>query len=115
MVTVTLATVLASPWDTMIIFATMLGIVFHQTIRPFEVDSHGWEMVIAFLGLLSGLLAGYIVSAEFSLADAVLRASCAGLAFLTGLSGSILIYRAYFHRLRGFPGPFTARLSKLYQ
>ncbi|KAG8164305.1 hypothetical protein KVR01_006223 [Diaporthe batatas] len=111
---VTLTTALASPWETIIIFATMLGIVCHQTIRPFEVDSHGWEMIITFLSVLSGLVVGYVVSAEFDLADALLRASCAALAFLTGLYGSILIYRAFFHRLRGFSGPFTARLSKLY-
>ncbi|KIL86958.1 hypothetical protein FAVG1_09511 [Fusarium avenaceum] len=36
------------------------------------------------------------------------------LAFAVGLTGSILIYRAFFHRLSRFPGPFRARLSNLY-
>lgn len=35
-------------------------------------------------------------------------------AYLAGLWGSILLYRAFFHRLRGFPGPFAARLSQFY-
>ncbi|KAF4446983.1 hypothetical protein F53441_9454 [Fusarium austroafricanum] len=34
--------------------------------------------------------------------------------FITGMTSSILIYRAFFHRLRHFPGPFLARLSNLY-
>ncbi len=33
--------------------------------------------------------------------------------YFTTLSTSILIYRAFFHPLRNFPGPFRARLSKV--
>jgi hypothetical protein len=33
--------------------------------------------------------------------------------YLTALTASILIYRAFFHRLRNFPGPFSAKLSKV--
>jgi predicted permease len=33
--------------------------------------------------------------------------------YLAGLSISIVIYRVFFHRLRNFPGPFTAKLTKL--
>jgi cytochrome P450 family 628 len=33
--------------------------------------------------------------------------------YFTALSTSILIYRAFFHRLREFPGPFSAKLSKI--
>lgn len=33
--------------------------------------------------------------------------------YITALSTSILIYRAFFHPLRNFPGPFSARLSKV--
>jgi hypothetical protein len=34
--------------------------------------------------------------------------------FATGLTISILVYRAFFHRLNRFPGPFLARLSAFY-
>ncbi|PNP84053.1 hypothetical protein FNYG_02741 [Fusarium nygamai] len=34
--------------------------------------------------------------------------------FVTGLLISILTYRAFFHRLNRFPGPFLARLSTFY-
>jgi hypothetical protein len=33
--------------------------------------------------------------------------------YFTALSTSILIYRAFFHPLRNFPGPFSAKLSKV--
>jgi hypothetical protein len=32
--------------------------------------------------------------------------------YFTALSTSTLVYRAFFHPLRKFPGPFSARLSK---
>ncbi|KAK8084318.1 hypothetical protein PG997_005589 [Apiospora hydei] len=35
-------------------------------------------------------------------------------ALLGGILVSMLVYRAFFHRLRSFPGPFAARLSSLY-
>lgn len=34
--------------------------------------------------------------------------------FNTGLFGSMLIYRAFFHRLHRFPGPYMAKLSRWY-
>lgn len=34
--------------------------------------------------------------------------------FVVGMFGSILLYRAFFHRLHRFPGPFAAKLSRLY-
>lgn len=37
-----------------------------------------------------------------------------GIAYLMGLLGSIAIYRLFFHRLRHFPGPRLAALTKLW-
>lgn len=37
-----------------------------------------------------------------------------GLSLVAGLTLSILTYRAFFHRLNRFPGPFAARLSNFY-
>lgn len=34
--------------------------------------------------------------------------------YLAGLFGSILVYRLFFHRLRSFPGPLTAKITKFY-
>lgn len=34
--------------------------------------------------------------------------------YLTGLYFSVFLYRAFFHRLHSFPGPFGAKVSKLW-
>lgn len=34
--------------------------------------------------------------------------------WIIGIFTSILVYRAFFHRLNSFPGPYLARLSNLY-
>jgi tryprostatin B 6-hydroxylase len=35
--------------------------------------------------------------------------------YLSGLYASVLVYRAFFHRLHSFPGPLSWRLTKLTQ
>lgn len=35
--------------------------------------------------------------------------------YLVSLFSSITIYRIFFHRLRSFPGPFAAKVSKIWQ
>lgn len=37
-----------------------------------------------------------------------------GLSLSAGLALGMFIYRSFFHRLRGFPGPFLARFSNLH-
>ncbi|KAF7596508.1 hypothetical protein BBP40_001380 [Aspergillus hancockii] len=98
-----------------IIAALLLGILCHQTfMRRAEVDSWGWEITISYFSVLGSILIGYTISTNVSLTYATLRTSSAGAAFLAGLYGSLLLYRAIFHRLSRFPGPFAARLSNLY-
>lgn len=51
------------------------------------------------------------------LQGAVHGASNAGIisaSYFLGLFTSILVYRIFFHRLRRFPGPFAAKITKLY-
>ncbi|KAL6695643.1 cytochrome P450 [Trichoderma pleuroticola] len=43
-----------------------------------------------------------------------LRATTISLSYFLGLFASIAVYRLFFHRLRRFPGPFAAKLTKFY-
>ena len=45
--------------------------------------------------------------------DAAKITTVGTLSFFSALSTSILIYRTFFHPLRNFPGPFSAKLSKV--
>jgi hypothetical protein len=52
---------------------------------------------------------------EYDTAYAALKNVIGITSFWTlGIFTSILVYRAFFHRLNRFPGPFVARLSNLY-
>ncbi|CAG7558221.1 unnamed protein product [Fusarium equiseti] len=46
--------------------------------------------------------------------DAIFTANKLLFSFIFGMTISILIYRAFFHRLNRFPGPFIARLTNVY-
>lgn len=42
------------------------------------------------------------------------NASIISTSYFLGLFASILVYRIFFHRTRRFPGPFAAKITKLY-
>jgi hypothetical protein len=50
---------------------------------------------------------------EYSYFRAASLTTAATSSYLENLSISIAIYRVFFHRLRSFPGPFTAKVTKL--
>ncbi|KAK8121169.1 cytochrome P450 67 [Apiospora kogelbergensis] len=95
-------------------FAT--GILLHVSLfRIGEWDLLAiWLMRAPFV-LLAALGAAL---AWFRPAETVLQslkdASKLDAALLGGVFTSMLVYRAFLHRLRVFPGPFAARLSNLY-
>jgi hypothetical protein len=95
--------------------SALLGVSLHQIFRILEVDSRGWELVFTYVSGVTVLFIGYASSTSLGTAGSLLRSWLAGTAFLVGLYGSMLLYRAFFHRLRRFSGPFAARLSNAYQ
>lgn len=110
----TLGSALNSSWEVTAGVSLLLGVVSHLTIRPFEIDGKGWPIFFSYVGILLALLYSYVASAGFSVFDAWLRTTLVANAFNVGLAGSILLYRAFFHRLHKFPGPFLAKLSRFY-
>ena len=72
-------------------------------------------MLLAYTAINGGLVVGYAWTGLYGLGDAFLLVSRLGAIFLVGLYGSMLVYRAFFHPVGHFPGPFAARLSNMYQ
>lgn len=91
------------------------GAFLHLALfRHGEWDTHSLTLLeVAFAGqlLLSWLVHG--VFSESPAGSAKHAAVWIGAA-ATGLYASMLVYRAFFHRLARFPGPFLARLSMFY-
>lgn len=109
-----LTSVLHASWQATATSALLLGIAAHLSIRPFEIDDQGWNFFFAYLTVGSFIMVAYHLLAGIDILGAMWRTSIVLSAFNVGLLGSILVYRAIFHRLRRFPGPFMARLSRFY-
>jgi hypothetical protein len=90
-----------------------LGAAFHQCIRIPEIDNRIWSLLALYLGAWLALCASYVHVYSLTISCAIGTALFAACCFNIGLTLSILIYRAFFHRLRRFPGPWTAKLSRL--
>lgn len=99
------------PW----LAPTLLGILFHASTQPLELDM----FLLPISGALALLGAVHVYLSTHGHAGVSLAAALANLAqttalFAAGLTASMLVYRGLLHRLRRFPGPVAARLSKLY-
>ncbi|KAJ3483928.1 hypothetical protein NLG97_g7187 [Lecanicillium saksenae] len=81
-----------------------------------EWDSHSRDIVVGFVLLNAASTLALRTSASFALdwPTALWTATTLELAALAGLFSSMLAYRAFFHALRRFPGPFSARLSNFH-
>ncbi|PHH91256.1 hypothetical protein CDD83_1173 [Cordyceps sp. RAO-2017] len=93
---------------------TSLGAAFHLCVHPYEVDYYILRLLCVYAWAWCTLVAIFSQKCAFGIVSAGGRASLAGLSFNAGLALSMGVYRVFFHRLRCFPGPFAARLSKFY-
>lgn len=92
------------------------GIFLHLTLfRRGEWDAYSFTVLQAAAAIL--LVAGLFVHEAFpetTPLGSAQHVTTWAVAAVAGLFSSILVYRAFFHRLGHFPGPFPARLSTLY-
>ncbi|KAJ5681310.1 benzoate 4-monooxygenase cytochrome P450 [Penicillium maclennaniae] len=97
--------------------AFVAGIAAHITIfRRGEWDVAATKIPVG-LCLLQSCLFGYYLfvhDPSTPIYTALWLVGQITLGLLAGISVSILSYRAFFHRLNSFPGPFLARLSMWY-
>ncbi|OQU95023.1 hypothetical protein CLAIMM_01292 [Cladophialophora immunda] len=94
--------------------ALVLGIIFHHSIRPIEIDNRVWTLLILFSSFNAAAFFGYAFVVQRGILAAGFRVFVVDGAFLVGVYGSIAIYRLFFHRLRKFPGPWGAKLSRFW-
>jgi hypothetical protein len=102
---------------TMLILASFSGVATHFTLfRHGEWDVQAPNIVLSYLALLFGALGlDLAVQAKYVDLDAPHLCFIRGVGcHILGIYGAMIIYRAFFHRLSSFPGPFLARLSNFY-
>ncbi|KAL7784098.1 cytochrome P450 [Trichoderma ceciliae] len=71
-------------------------------------------LVFAYVGAVAVMLVSYVQTGGYQLTAALIRVMLVANAYNIGAVTSILVYRAFFHPPRRFPGPFSARLSRFY-
>ncbi|RDW77473.1 cytochrome P450-12 [Coleophoma cylindrospora] len=101
------------------VVAALIGSVFGVTshLGYFIHGEHHMQSGRILLSFLFGPILIFIgilrLDGSSSTAIAAKLTTITSASYLTALSLSILTYRIFFHPLRNFPGPFSAKLSKL--
>ncbi|ETS81741.1 hypothetical protein PFICI_06743 [Pestalotiopsis fici W106-1] len=97
--------------------AVAIGILLHLFVfRIGEWDLATTSLIVSFFGLqlIPAAALSYLVSDHVSFTESQIIISRLAFLALGGIFSSMLVYRAFFHRLSKFPGPFLARLSNFY-
>ena len=95
--------------------ATALGVLSHLTYFM-HGEHHTYAVRYFQLLFFSPVLASLSLYqfGAYTANDAFVTVAAVTGAFLGGLFTSMIIYRIFFHRLRNFPGPFGAKVSKFW-
>lgn len=94
----------------------LLGVTIHLSLF-IRCEWHLLAPLVIILHVLVGLalLAVYAsIHDKLAFLNFTVRAGTLSFVYLLGLFGSIAAYRIFFHRLRKFPGPHAAALTKLW-
>ncbi|KAL3441549.1 cytochrome P450 [Aspergillus insuetus] len=112
-VTTTLVAVLRPDPSRIVWTFAVLGAAVQQGIRSIEVDNRLRILLATYLAIALGLFFGYLYLFSLGWFCAAASTMLASFSFNLGLTASTLLYRSFFHRLRRFPGPFLAKVSRL--
>lgn len=93
-------------------FAT--GVATQLLVRPYEIDRYQFHIMFASLASFVILFANFHHYSNHSISQSLSGAAAIALSFAVGFFASTVIYRAFFHKLHRFPGPFLAKVSRFY-
>ena len=93
--------------------AVGLGIVSH--LGYFIRGEHHWEFALLLKVFTTAFVVLIAVQMRIvEMQQAVSNTFLIAIAYFIALFMSVTIYRVYFHRLNGFPGPAAAKVTKLW-
>lgn len=94
--------------------AALLGVILHHTVlRRYEVEQFMYKLIGGFALLTGGLMSAHVLAGHGGL-QTVFHSGATMASLLGGTFVSMVVYRLFFHRLRKFPGPWAAKVSKFY-
>ncbi|KAI9645797.1 hypothetical protein NHQ30_005231 [Ciborinia camelliae] len=99
-----------------VLLASIFGIASH--LGYFIHGEHHMQSLQWLLTILFSPLLLFVTILKFNItpsyASALQLTAIIAASFFTSLTSSILVYRIFFHPLRHFPGPFEAKVSKIF-
>jgi hypothetical protein len=93
--------------------AAAAALLAHNVFRRWEPQT-ALPVIGAHILGWTALAAALFINRHCGVLAAVSNATVLSIIYLVTLTASILTYRAFFHPLRHFPGPFAARLSQFW-
>ncbi|KAH0493464.1 hypothetical protein TgHK011_000132 [Trichoderma gracile] len=104
---------LSSSWQVATCVSLLAGIASHHLVfRPYETDTYAWQLVFIYIASIATIFATHVHIGGYQVTPALLRTFFIASVYNCSVLASILVYRALFHPLRHFPGPFLAGLSR---
>lgn len=104
-----LANMVTIPYAT----AVGLGMATHLAFQTFDPDFYLQPLLLIYFGGWS-VLVWVFKDVTTSILSAMLQACMFYSVFTLSFTASLAVYRLFLHRIRSFPGPWQARLSRLY-
>ncbi|TLD07921.1 hypothetical protein PspLS_12176 [Pyricularia sp. CBS 133598] len=104
----------AIPLSVYCLAAATFGLASHLTywIHGHRVRHATWTFLCHLAALF--ILGWKLTKAQGNLNSGLFATAAIFLSYLGSLFTSIAVYRVFFHRLANFPGPFAAKITKLY-
>ncbi|KAL7928133.1 cytochrome P450 [Trichoderma chlorosporum] len=104
-----------SPWGLSALVLLFAGVTSHHLIyRSFEIDGYALQLLLIFFISIFSLIIAYMQFVNCNFMLALCRVLLAATAYSLGAAISIITYRAFFHSLNRFPGPFLAKISRFH-
>ena len=79
-----------------------------------EHHMHAHVLFYVYITLAFGIFQYQLFDLRYELSEALTTTAVIILSYLAALFASMIVYRVHFHRLRSFPGPRLAKVSKFW-
>ena len=95
--------------------SAVAALAFHAFVQYIDIlDLLVWHMLAIFAAVGVAIFYADVHLYHSAPAAAAKDLATSATSFALSLAISMLVYRAFFHRLRRFPGPFAARLTRFW-